>query len=185
MMGSIGFGLAAACAVVSAIAVVRSADLVRAVLWLALALLATAILYAAMGASFLAALQVLVYVGGVVTLMVFGVMITRRHDGIVVPAERARTWPAALVSGGLFALVTVAVETTPGLDSSPSPPSPLGTTELGRLLLREHVFAFEIVSMLLLGAMIGAIVLARRRDPGPDDEVTRRARARVAGEVVR
>ena len=74
MSGSIAFGLVAACALASAIFVVRSANLIRAVLWLGVTLLATAVLYAMMDASFLAAVQVLLYVGGVVTLMIFGVM---------------------------------------------------------------------------------------------------------------
>jgi NADH-quinone oxidoreductase subunit J len=166
MNGSLPFGLAAACAVLSAIGVVRAANLVHAVLWLAVALLATAVLYAMLGASFLAGVQVLLYVGGVVTLMVFGVMITRRHDGAAPESPGARPWLGALVAGGLFALVAAAVETTDGLDAPAARLPAAAPADLGRALLGPHVLAFEVVSVLLLGAMIGAIVIARKRDPG-------------------
>jgi len=67
-----------------ALRVVTSRDLVHAVLWLAVALLGTAVLYALLHAPFLAGIQVLTYVGGVVTLMVFGVMVTRKHEAATV-----------------------------------------------------------------------------------------------------
>ena len=163
-MSSIAFGVVAACALVSAIFVVRSANLIRAVMWLGVTLLATAVLYAMMDASFLAAVQVLLYVGGVVTLMIFGVMITRRHDGIVVQAESAKPGRAAIAAAALFGVVAAAIRATPGLDTPIA--AAVTPAALGRALLEEHVLAFEAVSVLLLGAIVGAIVIARRRDPG-------------------
>ncbi len=164
---SLAFGVLAACMVLSAIAVVTSRALVRAVLWLAVTLVATAALYALQGASFLAAVQVLVYVGGVVTLLIVGVMVTRRHEGIAADLETTRPGPAALVAVGLFAVVAFAIERTPGLDA-PAAPQLATTAALGRALLVDHVFAFELMSFLLLGAIVGAIVIARHReDPAP------------------
>lgn len=167
MTAAIGFGFIAACALSSAIFVVRSRNLVHAALWLGVTLLATAALYAMMGASFLAAAQVLVYVGGVVTLMIFGVMITRRHDGIVVPADSTGSGRAVVVAGALFGAVAWAIRSTPGLDVTLSAaPVAASPADVGRSLLGAHVLAFEVVSLLLLAAMVGAIVIARRRDPG-------------------
>jgi NADH:ubiquinone oxidoreductase subunit 6 (subunit J) len=144
--------------------VVLSRRLVRAVLWLGVTLVATAALYAMQDASFLAGVQVLVYVGGVVTLMIFGVMVTRRHDGITVTLDTTRSGRAAVIALALFGVVAFAVRTTPGLDA-PSDPHALTTADLGRALLVDHVLAFEVMSFLLLGAIVGAIVIARRKDP--------------------
>jgi NADH-quinone oxidoreductase subunit J len=172
-MDALAFGVVAGFALISAIAVVRSHDLVHAVLWLGVTLFSTAVLYAILGASFIAGVQVLLYVGGVVTLMIFGVMITRRHTGG--PALRAGgtrledtgSARAAAVALGIFVAVAWAVLATDGLET----PAPAGTTtaaDLGRVLLHEHLLAFEVVSMLLLAAMVGAIVIARRADPGAE-----------------
>ena len=171
MITSLGFGAVAACAVLSAIFVVRSADLIRAVLWLGITLIATAALYAMLGASFLAGVQLLLYVGGVMTLMVFGVMITRRHEGIAtVTADTVEPVRGAFVAVTLFGAVASAIVKTEGLDAPLAQPPPLVTlADLGRAILYEHVLAFEVLSLLLLASIIGAVVIARRRDPGPID----------------
>src|SRR5271165_1194700 len=113
-MEALAFGIAAGCALLSALAVVRSRDLVRAVLWLGVTLLATAVLYAMLGASFIAGVQVLLYVGGVVTLMIFGVMMTPRHEGVAAKLEEAGSVRAAAVAVVIFTCVAWAVLTTDG-----------------------------------------------------------------------
>jgi NADH-quinone oxidoreductase subunit J len=170
-MDALAFGVVAGFALLSALAVVRSRDLVHAVLWLGVTLFSTAVLYAMLGASFIAGVQVLLYVGGVVTLMIFGVMITRRHENG--PALRARgtrledtaSARAAAVALAIFVSVAWAVLATDGLDA-PAVPATTTAADLGRALLHDHLLAFEAVSMLLLAAMVGAIVIARRSDPG-------------------
>lgn len=175
MITTIGFGLVAACALLSAIFVVRSANLIRAVLWLGVTLVATAALYAMLGASFLAGVQLLLYVGGVMTLMVFGVMITRRHEGIATTStDTTNPVRGAIVAMALFGVVANAIVKTEGLDAAPvPPPAPLTLPDLGHAILGEHVLAFEVLSLLLLAAIIGAVVIARRRDPGPVTEPAR------------
>jgi NADH-quinone oxidoreductase subunit J len=164
-METVGFAFAAACALLSAIFVVRSSNLIHAVLWLGVTLLTTAGLYAMLGASFLAGVQVLVYVGGVITLMIFGVMITRRHDGLVVQADSGNPARGMFVAGAFFGIVAAAIRLTDGLDVAITPDA-VSPADLGRALFREQVLAFEVLSLLLLGAIVGAIVIARRRDPG-------------------
>jgi NADH-quinone oxidoreductase subunit J len=164
-METLAFSVVAACALLSAIAVVRSLDLVHAVLWLGVTLFATAALYAMLGASFIAGVQVLLYVGGVITLMIIGVMMTRRQSGAAARLERRWSEPAALAALAIFGTVTWAVVATDGLDAPAPPPAP-SAADLGRALLHDHLLAFETVSMLLLAAMVGAIVISRRRDPG-------------------
>lgn len=134
-------------------------------LWLGVTLFATAVLYAMLGASFVAGVQVLLYVGGVVTLMIFGVMVTRRHEGAARKLEDVGSGRAAAVALGIFVPVAWAVLSTGDLER-PTAPAAASTADLGRALLRDHLLAFEAVSMLLLAAMVGAIVIARRRDPG-------------------
>jgi NADH-quinone oxidoreductase subunit J len=170
MMESIPFVIASAVAVLSAIYVVRTANLVHAALWLGLTLLVTAGLYAMLGASFLAGIQVLLYIGGVITLMLFAVMITRRHEGLVIPAESTGHVRGAIAAVTLFAVVAAAIGATPSLDHPAGPeglPVQATTADIGRALLGQHVLAFEVVSVLLLAAVIGAIVIARRRDQEP------------------
>lgn len=174
MIANIGFGVVAAIAVLSALLVVRSANLVHAVLWLGLTLIDTAVLYAMLGASFLAGVQVLLYVGGVVTLMIFGVMLTRRHDGLTVPADRGPPLRGAIAAILLFGVVAAAVlrsdlEGAGAVLLAPAVTdanSQAGTQAIGLELLSTHVLAFEALSLLLLAAIIGAVVIARRRDHG-------------------
>lgn len=164
-----GFALVALVLLASAMQVVRTRDLVRAVLWLALTLLSTAALYALLDAPFLAGVQVLTYVGGVVTLMVFGVMVTRRHEGTTHDAGSA-SWLRGLGAAlALFAVLTTAILRSKlgggaGADG-------VTVAQLARSLLGEHLLAFELASLLLLAAMIGAVALARRRDSAPGEAV--------------
>jgi len=160
--GSLLFFVLTALLVLSAIKVVSTRDLVHAVLWLGVVLVLTAIMFLTLGAPFLAGIQLLLYTGGVITLMLFGVMLTRRHREIGVEIESSRRLPAALGALGLFAAMAYAIARTE-LPAWPSS-APVPAIEIGRAFLTNHLIAFEVLSMLLLGAMIGAIVLGRQRD---------------------
>jgi NADH-quinone oxidoreductase subunit J len=148
---------------IPAVRVVRTGNLVRAVFWLALTLLGTAVLYALLQASFLAGVQVLTYVGGVVTLMVFGVMVTRRHETAIVSIDGRNRLRSAVAAGGFFAALAWAIVRTDL--SAYTPASTPSTQELAHDLLDTYLLAFEVTSVLLLAAIICAVVLARRRDP--------------------
>jgi len=170
MIPRLGFGLVAAVMVLAGFLVVRSRNLVHAVLWLALVLLGTAALYALLSAPFLAGVQVLTYVGGVVTLMIFGVMVTGRHESAVAEIDSADRVRGLLVATAFFALVGGAILKTDFVPvRAPEPPT---TAELARSLLSQYLLAFEVTSLLLLAAVVGAVVLARRRDPKLQSEGT-------------
>ena len=165
MSAMFGFGLVSAIILISALFVVRSQNLIHAVLWLSVTLLGTAALYAQLDAPFLAGVQVLTYVGGVVTLMIFGVMVTRKHEGTQAAAENDTDERGFIFASGLFVLLAFAtwksqlpVETT-----APSATS----AQLAHALLDDYLIAFEVLSLLLLAAIVGAVVLARRKDPDP------------------
>src|SRR5262249_53980005 len=114
MVEQIGFGIIAAVLLFSALRVVSARNLVHAVLWLALTLSTTAVLFVWLGAAFLAAIQILLYTGGVITLMLFGVMLTRRLEGVRIENETAprRRGPALLAATALFGLLAAAVRAT-------------------------------------------------------------------------
>lgn len=164
MIGTIAFAIVAASMLISALLVVSSKNLVRAVLWLGVTLTLTAALYAMLEASFMAGVQVLLYVGGVVTLMLFGLMLTRRHEGLVVPADSGIPLRGILGAGAVFGLLASA--TTKSQLPQTTAPEATTAAALGKELLGTHLVAFEALSLLLLAVLIGAIVIARRRDFG-------------------
>ncbi len=143
---------------------VTSRNLVHAVLMLVVALAGSAALFLMLGAEFVAWTVVLVYIGAVVVLFLFGLMITRaplRRDPVAL--DHPRRWPAMLVAGALFATLAYATTTFYGWAQGPEV-APAGTAALGDLLFNRFVIPFEAVSFVLLAALIGGIVLARK-DP--------------------
>jgi NADH-quinone oxidoreductase subunit J len=148
----------------AAIAAVTTRQLVHAALWLVVALGGIAVEYLLLSAEFIAWVQVLIYVGAVVVLLLFGLMLTRAPIGRSPDADSGNR-PVALAVAVTAAaiLVTVVVDafrtTWIDLDSG----SPQGTTEAtGRILFQHWVLPFEALSVLLLAALVGAIVLSRR-----------------------
>lgn len=183
-MAQVGFGVLAACLLLSAIFVVRAKNLVHGVLWLGATLVVTAAFFVMLEATFLAGVQVMLYVGGVVTLMAFGVMLTRRHDGRTLVAGSSGAGRAALAAAAIFGVVAQAVMRGE-LPATPAAATAT-TAELGTGLVTTHVLAFEVLSFLLLAAIIGAIVIARRRDPGePAPKLPARKVRPLAPEVER
>jgi len=176
-MEPIVFGLVATTGVLSALAVVTWGNLVHCVLWLAFVLLDTAVAFVVLDAPFLGAIQVMLYAGGVVTLMLFAIMLTRRRGGVAVQNEsdKARRWPALVISAGLFGLMAWAILGSESLALAPIGIQPDAKT-LARDFLTEDVLAFEVLSILLLAATVGAIVIARRRDFGSPEPVRIRRR---------
>lgn len=156
------FGVLAVAAVACALLAVLAREVVHAALWLVVTLGAIAGCYLLMGAEFVALVQVLIYVGAVVVLMLFALMLTRSPTGAGSAEVTANRVLAAVVgacaTAGLAATV-VAGFAGERIDS--------GTTEigsaasLGEALFTEWVLAFEILSVVLLAALVGAIVLSR------------------------
>jgi NADH:ubiquinone oxidoreductase subunit 6 (subunit J) len=139
--------------------VVTTRHLVRAGLWLVVTLGATAGIYLVLTAELVAWVQVLLYVGAVVVLLLFAVMLTRAPIGASDDLDRVR-WPGALVAGG--AGVGLAALLVQAYRWSRVDLPEAGTAErLGTELFRSWVLPFELVSVLLLAALVGAIVISR------------------------
>ena len=157
----IGFGLLALVLLGSALGVVLTRNLVHSVLFLALTLVATAGVYLFLEAEFLAGVQVLLYAGGVAVLTIFAVMLTRRPDSGPTLHESHGLVRGGVAAGGVGLLLAAFIARSPEL----SAPAKVATiADLGRGFLGEYLLAFEVLSVLLLAVMIGAIVIARKED---------------------
>jgi NADH-quinone oxidoreductase subunit J len=149
---------------VASFRVVTSRNVVHAALLLVVALAGSAALFLLLGAEFVAWVVVLVYIGAVVVLLLFGVMITRAPIGEMSATDHSRRWPAALIALATFA-VTAGTAVAFFEDSTIDLDAPVRVRQIGDALFERWVIPFEAVSFLLLAALIGGIVLARR-DPG-------------------
>lgn len=149
-----------------AVLVISTKDTVHSVLFLVLDFLFVAALYVLLEAEFLAVIQVLVYAGGIVVLYLFVVMLVnlkRPPEAYRDPSRQARL-AVALAVAVLVELVAITAYGT-ARPTAPIPPAlpVVGNTEqVGWLLYTQYLIPFEVASMLLLVAMIGAIVLAKR-----------------------
>lgn len=171
------FALLGVVAIGSAVLVVTTRQLVHAALWLVVSFGALAGGYLVLTAEFVAWVQVLIYVGAVVVLLLFGIMLTRAPIGRSADLDSGNRWVAATVAVALGALlVTVLVQgfhdarisfdaadgAGRGPTSRPGVGSGAGSAqELGVGIFRTWVLPFEVLSVLLLAALIGAIVLSR------------------------
>ena len=152
-----------------AVMVVSTKNTVHSVLFLVMNFLFVAALYVLLGAQFLAVIQVLVYAGGIVVLYLFVVMLVnlkRPPEAHQDPHRRGMLgfWLAAAVLAELVAIgVSSYAQPAPAAVAAAAPAAGAGNTEqVGMLLYTSYLIPFEIASMLLLVAMIGAIVLAKR-----------------------
>ncbi|MEW6430813.1 MAG: NADH-quinone oxidoreductase subunit J [Myxococcota bacterium] len=169
MLGQVAFSVVALALLICGFRVVTAKNLVHTVLWLGLMLALTAVVYVMLSAPFLAAIQIILYTGGVLTLMLFGVMLTHRDEGFVaVQNPSGRLAAGGLLAVSVFAMLGGAILRTPELPTAPK--GDVSIEELGAAFLTEYVLAFEVLSLLLLVAALGAIVLARRKDAGEEGE---------------
>jgi NADH-quinone oxidoreductase subunit J len=142
--------------------VVTSRNIVHAALYLVVALASVAGIYLLLAAPFVAFVQVIIYVGAIVVLLLFGIMLTRAPVGRRVLDNTIRARVGALVvGGGVFAMLTTFLVMAFGGDRIVNRAA-TATAALGTSIFRNFVLPFEAVSVLLLAALVGAIVLARR-----------------------
>jgi len=152
---------------ISAIQVVTTKNLVHAALWLIVALFGVAATFVLLNAPFLAVVQVVVYIGAIAILMIFAVMLTRNMMQESVPQFNKNYTFAALLGFVLFVGLTVIVLNSgtgdinlPTLASDADPISDLG---IALVSPNAYIIPFELASVLLLAALIGSIVIARKK----------------------
>ncbi|NCG21970.1 MAG: hypothetical protein GWP91_23385 [Rhodobacterales bacterium] len=147
-----------------AIKVATTKNLVHSVFWLAGVLLLMAAVFVILGAPFLAGIQVVLYTGGVITLMLFGIMLTQRKPDTQVAMDAENRGPALATAVGMLLVLLTAIWGTPELATMTPSPQMVGASEVGKIFLSTQLLAFEVLSLLLLAAMIGTIVLVRKGD---------------------
>jgi NADH-quinone oxidoreductase subunit J len=146
----------------SAAIVVLSRSLIYSAFALLFTFFGVAIIYVFLGADFLAATQVLIYVGGILILLLFGVMLTHRLYSLNLKTETFQLIPGLLISLAVFTSLALSATQTRWKLVTQEPARPT-TEEIGKLFMGEYMLPFEIASILLLVALIGAAMLVRRR----------------------
>ncbi len=156
------FYVLAAITVGSAAVVVLARSLIYSAFALLFTFVGVAGLYLLLGADFLAASQLLIYVGGILVLLLFGVMLTHKLYDLELKSEVTQFLPAALVSATLLAVLAVtAWRTDWALGPGRAPAA--STREIGKLFMSRWLLPFEAASILLLIALVGAAMIVRRR----------------------
>lgn len=153
--------------VIAAYRVVTTSNIVRAVLYLVITLAGIAALFLVLGAEFVAWTVVLVYIGAVIILFLIGIMITRApltHEAALSHPRNVKI-PAALLSTIIFAVTAWAF-----IDAFENKIIPFGevgtrTTDIAAVLFNRFIIPFEVVSFVLLAALIGGIAIARQDEP--------------------
>ena len=155
------FYLFAAVTLLSAFFVVTTRNIVRAAFFLLFTFFGVAGIYVLLGADFVAIVQLIVYVGGILILLIFGVMITNKITQVDIKTGTLHTLPASIGVGVFTGFILFLVIDTQWLKvDSKMPETTLST--LGTLLLNEYVLVFELLGILLLVALIGAASMARK-----------------------
>ncbi|WP_251020444.1 NADH-quinone oxidoreductase subunit J [Streptomyces sp. ISL-98] len=152
----------------AAVITVTTKQLVHAALWLVVALGGLAVEYLLLTAEFVAWVQVLIYVGSVVVLLLFGLMLTKAPIGRSPDADSGNSWAALTVAvAAAAALVWVVVDAFRTTWIDLDGPTQGSTKVTGEILFQHWVLPFEALSVLLLAALVGAIVLSRKDPKDP------------------
>ena len=148
--------------VLSSYWVVMSPNLLHSAVSLLFTLFGVAALYVYLYADFIAATQVVVYVGGILVLIIFGVMLTNKIENATITSKTHNQIPGVLFSGILLLLQFYAIFNTEWLVND-NPGKTSTVMDIGELLLGKYLLPFEVVSILLLAALIGAAMLSRKK----------------------
>lgn len=161
------FLIVAGATLVSALMVVTTGNLVHAALWLVATLFGVAIIYAILNAGFIAVVQVVVYIGAIAILFIFAVMLTRKDLRDTGPQLNKAWWAGALVAVFTFGGLVTLFQNWIGISKTASvmPSGFDAIAQLGSQLTSPHAYVlpFEVASVLLLAAMVGAVYVAFNR----------------------
>lgn len=160
------FLISAAVILVSAVMVTITRNLVHAALWLIAALFGVAVIFAVLEAGFLAVVQVVVYIGAIAIMFIFAVMLTRREMLDKGPQMNKRAWLAGILGVLLFASLVYMLSTWVGFNKLPTLVGETDTLVLlgnSLLLPSAYLLPFEVASVLLLAALVGAVYVASNR----------------------
>jgi len=162
-MAELVFWFVAAITIISAGLVVLNNQLIYSAVALLFTLFGVAGIYVFLWADFLAVVQVVVYVGGILVLLIFGIMLTNKITSVNISNTSVQKSIGSIVLFVFIAGLGFMVAKTPWVSVANS--EPIQTTEtIGRLLMIDYLLPFEVASLLLLGALISATTLSRKDD---------------------
>jgi NADH-quinone oxidoreductase subunit J len=159
---NVGFAIIAALMIFGALRVVTANNVVHAALWLVVVLAGAAAQYILLAAEFVAVTQVLIYIGAVMVLFLFGVMLTRARIGAEKDLNNNNWYIGLPVAGLLLATMLISLQDGFGDEKLPADAEPFSVAQVSDLIFGRYLLPFWALSFLLLAAVIGAIVLARR-----------------------
>ena len=158
---NVAFAIIALIIVGAALRVVTTRNIVHAALYLTVVLAGVAASYILLAAEFVGVTQVLVYIGAVIVLFLFGIMLTKAPLGVMDDIDSDERWQGLVVAVALAGVLTYAL--IDGFEDAELPGDQVQTTaEVSDSIFSTYLVPFEVISVLLLAALIGAIVLARR-----------------------
>ena len=155
------FYLFALVTLLSAFFVVTNRNIVHSAFYLLFTFFGVAGIYVMLGADFVAVVQLIVYVGGILILLLFGVMLTNKITNVDIKSGTIHALPASIVLG-LFAGALAAAVLNTKWKVVASPETSSSTASLGNMLINEYALIFELLGIVLLIALIGAASMARR-----------------------
>lgn len=172
----VSFGLLSLMMIGAALGVVLISNIVYSAFLLGGVFISIAGLYLLLNADFVATAQVLIYVGAVNVLILFAIMlVNKREDFVPLPKAWIRKAATGLVCIGLFLLLATMVVVTPWSFSTQTPVGNGAIVAIGKHFFTDYLLPFELASILLLMALVGAVVLARREFIPELDETTQTA----------
>ncbi|MFA5159727.1 MAG: NADH-quinone oxidoreductase subunit J [Candidatus Omnitrophota bacterium] len=148
-----------------ALGVVTLRNLFHCALCLAAALIGTAVIYVVLQAEYLAAIQILLYVGAVVTLIIFAIMLTEHLAETTIRQNNSQSPLAIAGLLGFVALLTALILKTPWPITQTALKAKVSVMGLGKALMGAYAFPFEVISIILIAALIGTVVIAKKDDP--------------------
>ena len=147
--------------IAAALMVVISKNLIYAAIALLVTFLGVAAMYVFLWADFMAGTQVMIYIGGILILLLFGIMLTTKITSVRISHTNVQRGVGALIVAAIFVGLIWMINLTPWLQISSQEPQQT-VHDIGTLLMTDFLLPFEVASVLLLGALIGAAVLARK-----------------------
>jgi len=175
-MSDIAFYIVAGLVILFSVGVVVMRNMLHAAIFLVSSFTWTAVLYLLMDVEFAAIMQLVVYIGGIVVVIVFIILLTSELGEVHLESSRLRKWPPMLLALLCIAASTALIHKYHDVWAARLPVTgkPVTIDQIAESMLstgdRGFLIPFEIISLLLLTAVIGAIVIARRRDESGEDE---------------
>ncbi len=156
------FLIVAAVTLVAALLVVSARSLVHSALWLVLTLFGVGVMYVLLNTGFFAVAQVLIYIGAIAILFIFAVMLTRKVMQDTGPQQNSNWWYAAIIAAGMLVSLVIILMSWSGFNTALPDLTNEGQllADLGQALVGAYLLPFELASVLLVAAMIGAIYIS-------------------------